>query len=39
MESVIRMAESSARMRLSEHVISSDFTLGIKMMLESFLQS
>ena len=39
MESVIRMAEASARMRLSEHVISSDFTLAIKMMLESFLQS
>eukprot|EP01022_Parablepharisma_sp_SALTPOND_P034911 TRINITY_DN934_c0_g1_i1.p1 TRINITY_DN934_c0_g1~~TRINITY_DN934_c0_g1_i1.p1 ORF type:complete len:943 (-),score=83.79 TRINITY_DN934_c0_g1_i1:196-3024(-) len=38
-ESVLRMAESNARMHLREYVREDDVILAIKMMLESFLMS
>eukprot|EP01038_Epipyxis_sp_PR26KG_P005040 gene5040-7031_t len=38
-ESVMRMAEASAKMHLREHVREDDVDLAIKVMLESFLQA
>ena len=38
-ESVMRMAESSAKMHLREHVRQDDVDTAIKVMLESFLQA
>jgi DNA replication licensing factor MCM2 len=38
-ESVLRMSEAHARMNLRNYVRSDDLDLGIKMLLESFLQS
>lgn len=38
-ESVMRMAEASARMHLRDHVREDDTDLAIKVMLESFLQA
>lgn len=38
-ESVVRMAEASARMHLRDHVREDDVDLAIKVMLESFLQA
>lgn len=38
-ESVMRMAESSAKMHLRDHVREDDTDLAIKVMLESFLQA
>lgn len=39
LESVMRMAEASARMHLREHVREDDVNMAIKVMLESFLQA
>jgi len=38
-ESIIRLAEASAKIELRQHVISSDLDFAISMMLESFIQS
>ena len=38
-ESVLRMAESHAKMNLRDYVRSDDIDLAIEMLLESFLQS
>ncbi|XP_076673619.1 DNA replication licensing factor Mcm2 [Andrena cerasifolii] len=38
-ESIIRMAESSAKMHLRDHVQESDINLAIRMMLESFVDT
>jgi DNA replication licensing factor MCM2 len=38
-ESIIRLAEASARMELRQHVTSKDLDHAISMMLESFIQS
>ena len=38
-ESIIRMAESSAKMHLRDHVQESDINLAIRMMLESFVET
>jgi len=38
-ESVVRMAEASARMHLRDHVRDDDVDMAIKVMLESFLQA
>lgn len=38
-ESVLRMAESNAKMHLRDYVRSDDIDLAIEMLLESFLQS
>lgn len=39
LESLLRIAESHAKMHLRDHVRSDDIDLAIKVMLESFLQS
>lgn len=39
LESIVRMAEGSARMHLRDHVRTSDVDLAIKVMLESFIQA
>lgn len=38
-ESIVRMAEASARMHLRDHVRSDDVDVAIKIALESFLQA
>lgn len=38
-ESIMRMSEASARMQLRDHVRQDDIDMGIKVVLESFLQS
>ncbi|XP_015606147.1 DNA replication licensing factor Mcm2 [Cephus cinctus] len=38
-ESIIRMAESSAKMHLRDHVLEDDVNLAIRMMLESFVDT
>lgn len=38
-ESIVRMAEASARMHLREHVRTDDVDLAIKVVLESFVQA
>lgn len=39
LESIIRMAEASARMHLRNEVRKTDFDLAIKVVLESFIQA
>lgn len=38
-ESMIRMAEASAKMHLRDHVREEDVNLAIRMMLESFVDT
>ncbi|XP_076239028.1 DNA replication licensing factor Mcm2 [Calliopsis andreniformis] len=38
-ESIIRMAEASAKMHLRDHVQENDINLAIRMMLESFIET
>lgn len=38
-ESIMRMAEASARMHLREHVREDDIDMAIKVVLSSFLQA
>ncbi len=39
LESIVRMAEASARMHLRDHVRRDDVDLAIKVVLESFIQA
>merc|ERR1719446_809260 len=39
LESIIRLAEASARLELRQHVLSKDLDFAISIMLESFIQS
>lgn len=38
-ESIIRMAEASAKMHLRDHVQESDMNLAIRMVLDSFVET